>query len=114
MLVKGAGRESSGTPRPYIPLGVVGVGLVVAYQAVTAYERLSPTDVALLFLFVFALGLFMGLRFFVVDRYDLSADFEPGPAQPVERQGVSGGVELEQGLEKPEGGTAGSGEERTT
>jgi hypothetical protein len=78
MLAKGAGRESSGTPRPYIPLGVAGVGLVVAYQAITSYARLSPADIALLFLFVFALALFMGLRFFVVDRYDLSQMEQPG------------------------------------
>jgi hypothetical protein len=85
MLVKGAGREAGGTPRPYLPLGVTAVGLIVAYQALTAFDRLSPTDIALLFLFVFALALFMGLRFFVVDRYDLSAGPEPGVSRGVEQ-----------------------------
>ena len=85
MLVRGAARETSSTPRPYLPLGVTAVGLFVAYQAVTSFDRLSPTDVALLFLFVFALALFMGLRFFVVDKYDLSAGPEPGVTPGVEQ-----------------------------
>ena len=84
MLVKGAARDTGGTPRPYLPLGVTAVGLIVAYQAVTAFDRLSPTDIALLFLFVFALALFMGLRFFVVDRYDLASGPKPGVTPGVE------------------------------
>jgi hypothetical protein len=103
MLVRGANREAGGTPRPYIPLGVVAVGLFVAYQAVTTYRRLSPSDVVLLFLFVFALALFMGLRFFVVDRFDLSAGSEP----PVEQQSETGSVE------QSEGDTSQGEEERT-
>ena len=110
MLVKGASPEAGGTPRPYVPLGVVGVGLVVAYQAVTGYERLSPTDIALLFLFVFALALFMGLRFFIVDKYDLSAGIEAGPAQSGEREGNASGPEYAKG---PEGDIPEREEERT-
>jgi putative copper export protein len=110
MLVKGANRESRGTPRPYVPLGVVAVGLVVAYQAVTDFERLSPTDITLLFLFVFALALFMGLRFFVVDRYDLTADTQPDAARTTEREDTASGAEHAEGTES---NVPGSGEERT-
>jgi hypothetical protein len=110
MLARGANRESGGTPRPYVPLGVVGVGLVVAYQAVIAYEQLSPTDIALLFLFVFALALFMGLRFFVVDKYDLPVGGEAGAAPPIEPEDAASGARQ---AEKAEGDAPGSGEERT-
>ena len=78
---------------------MIAVGLIVAYQAVTAYERLSPTDIALLFLFVFALALFVGLRFFVVDRYELSAGAEPDATPPVEHQATESGVEQTEGQE---------------
>jgi O-antigen ligase len=58
-------------PRPYIPLGVVAVGLIIAYHSFSDFGTFDPSDVTILFLFAVALVLLLGLRFIIVDKLDV-------------------------------------------
>ena len=82
MLVRGAG---SGTPRgAYAPLGMIGIGLMVAYRALSDFETLDAQDLTIMFLFVFALLTLMGMQLFLVKRQPAQADSESGvaPGEP--------------------------------
>jgi hypothetical protein len=57
-------------PRPYIPLGVVAVGVFIAYHSFTSYSTFESSDVTLLFLFAVVLATLLGLRFFVADKLE--------------------------------------------
>jgi flagellar basal body-associated protein FliL len=58
-------------PRPYVPLGVVAVGLIIAYHSFTNYSTFQSSDITILFLFALALATLLGLRFFLADKTDL-------------------------------------------
>ena len=76
MLVKGAG---SGSPRgAYAPLGMIGIGLMVAYRAFSDFQTLDTQDLTIMFLFVFALLTLMGMQFFVAGRQRTRGDSDAG------------------------------------
>jgi hypothetical protein len=50
------------------------VGLIIAYHSFSDYATLQSADITIMFLFVFALALLLGLRFFLVDKTDLRPD----------------------------------------
>ncbi len=54
---------------PYMPLGTIAIGLMVAYRAYSDYNTLDAQDILIMFLFVFALLGLLGLQFFIVDRH---------------------------------------------
>lgn len=61
-------------PRPYIPLGVVAVGLIIAYHSFSDFGTFDSSDVTIMFVFAVALAALLGLRFFLVDKMELPAD----------------------------------------
>ena len=61
--------ESDAARRPYIPLAIAAVGLMVAYRAFSDFRTLDSMDHLIMFLFVFALLSILGVQFFVVDRH---------------------------------------------
>ncbi len=67
--VEAAGRTVH--PRPYIPLGVVAVGLIIAYHSFSDYATLDSSDITIMFLFVLALAILLGLRFLIADKINL-------------------------------------------
>lgn len=69
MLVRGAGRDTSGVPRPYIPLGVMAAGIVIAYLAFNEYATMDSLEIAGLFLFGLAFAGAIAIRLFVADKY---------------------------------------------
>jgi hypothetical protein len=73
--------------RPYVPLGVIAMGLFIAYHSFMDFSTFDSSDVTLLFAFCIALALLMGLRFFLVDKQNLPLD-NPGPPTPPD---VTGG-----------------------
>jgi hypothetical protein len=75
---------TSVTPiRPYLPLGVIAMGLFIAYHAFNDFATLDPSDVTILFAFCVALALLMGLRFFLIDKLNLPADNPRPPTSDV-------------------------------
>ncbi len=87
MLVRGAGRDSSGrnVPRPYLTLGIIAVGLVIVYYTITNYQSMDGVEVVGLFFFGLAFGTALAVKMLVVDRFDFDAgriesDF-PDPIQ---------------------------------
>jgi hypothetical protein len=73
MLLRGAGRDTSGVPRPYIPLGMMAAGLVIAYHTYSDYRTMDGLEVVGLFVFGLAFTAAMLVRLFVTDRYDFDA-----------------------------------------
>jgi hypothetical protein len=73
MLLRGAGRDASGVPRPYIPLGVMAAGLVIAYHTYSDYRTMDGLEVVGLFVFGLAFTAALLIRLFVTDRYDFDA-----------------------------------------
>lgn len=65
-------RGESVRPRPLIPLGVVAVGLIIAYHSYSNYATFDPSDVTIMFVFAIALALLLGLRFFIADKLDIT------------------------------------------
>jgi hypothetical protein len=61
--------ESAPARRPYVPLAIAGIGLMVAYRAFSDFRTLDSLDHVILFLFAFAVLSILGLQFFVVDRH---------------------------------------------
>src|SRR5215207_360532 len=57
-------------PRPLVPLGVVAVGLIIAYHSYNDYGTFDPSDVTIMFIFAVVLALLLGLRFFIADKLD--------------------------------------------
>lgn len=98
MLVRAAQAQHTATtqrstvPRPYVPLGTVAVGLLVAYRAWSEYARMDGQDVLVTFVFVFALLALLGLRFFIVDRFsDVTEGQPPRAAESVRVEPVDTG-----------------------
>ena len=58
-------------PRPLVPLGVVAVGLIIAYHSYSDYSTLDSSDVTIMFIFAVALALLLGLKFFLADKLDV-------------------------------------------
>jgi uncharacterized membrane protein len=58
-------------PRPYIPLGVVAVGLIIAYHSFSNFSTFQTSDITIMFLFALALATLLGLRFFLADKLEL-------------------------------------------
>ena len=82
MLVRGSG---SGSPRSaYAPLGMTGIGLMVAYRAFSDFETLDGQDLTIMFLFVFALLTLMGMQLFITNRRPTQVDSDAGtpPREP--------------------------------
>src|SRR5437868_6179722 len=73
MLLRGAGRDTSGVPRPYIPLGMMAAGLVIAYHTYSDYRTMDGLEVVGLFVFGLAFTAALLVRLFVADRYDFDA-----------------------------------------
>jgi len=80
MLVRGAGGDSSGrnVPRPYLTLGIIGVGLVIVYYSITNYQSMDGVEVIGLFLFGLAFGTALAVKMLVVDRFDFDAGHVEG------------------------------------
>ena len=76
MLLRGAGRDASGVPRPYIPLGMMAAGLVIAYHTYSDYRTMDGLEVVGLFVFGLAFTAAMLIRLFVADRFDFEAGSE--------------------------------------
>lgn len=81
MLIRGAAADRkaeaqgrSVRPRPLVPLGVVAVGLIIAYHSYNDYSTFQPSDVTITFLFAIVLALLLGLRFFLADKLDPPGD----------------------------------------
>jgi hypothetical protein len=68
MLLRGAGRDTSGVPRPYIPLGVMAAGIVIAYLAYSEYKTMDSLEVVGLFLFGLAFAGAVAIKLFVADK----------------------------------------------
>jgi hypothetical protein len=94
MLFRGANSQDTGsdidTPRPLIPLGTIAVGLIIAYHTYSDYRTLESMDVAIMFVFIAARAVLMGLRFFIVDKSQPSGD----------KQRIDGPVRTEPGEEQ--------------
>ena len=73
-------------PRPYVPLGVVAVGLIIAYHSFSDFTTFQPSDVAIMFLFALALAALLSLRFFIVDKTELLNDDRPKSPEPSDKQ----------------------------
>jgi 4-hydroxybenzoate polyprenyltransferase len=75
MLVRGAGRDSSGRnlPRPYLTLGIIAVGLVIVYHTVSDYQTMDGVEVIGLFFFGLAFGTALAIKMLIVDRFDFDA-----------------------------------------
>jgi hypothetical protein len=58
-------------PRPLVPLGVVAVGLIIAYHSYSDYTTLDPSDVTIMFVFAVVLAMLLGLRFFLSGKLDV-------------------------------------------
>jgi cell division protein FtsW (lipid II flippase) len=61
--------HSESARRPYAPLAIAGIGLMIAYRAFSDFRTLDSLDHLIMFLFVFALLSILGVQFFVVDRH---------------------------------------------
>lgn len=70
-------RGESVRPRPLIPLGVVAVGLIIAYHSYNDFATFDASDVTIMFIFAVALALLLGLRFFIADKLDLTLPPSP-------------------------------------
>jgi hypothetical protein len=70
MVLRGAGRDASGVPRPYIPLGVMAAGIVIAYLAFSGYGTMDGLEIVGLFLFGAAFAGALVIKLFVTDRFD--------------------------------------------
>ena len=46
----------------------MAVGLLIAYRAFSDYRMMDAQDVAIMFVFAFALLSLLGLRIFIIDR----------------------------------------------
>ena len=81
MLFRMLRSTDSAIRRPYIPLAVAVVGLVIAYRSLNEYTRLDGQDITIMFLFLLALLSLLGLRFFVADRADTMHESAPQSTQ---------------------------------
>lgn len=64
-------------PKPQLPLGVIAVGLIIAYDAYNNFTTFRNADVAILFLFALVLATLIGLRFFISGKLDTMTDRMP-------------------------------------
>jgi hypothetical protein len=74
MVLRGAGRDASGVPRPYIPLGVMAAGIVIAYLAFSGYATMDGLERVGLFLFGAAFAGALLIKLFVTDGLDLEVE----------------------------------------
>lgn len=65
-----ASDASSGVPRPYIPLGIIAAGLIIAYHAYNDYRTIDGMELAGLFLFGLAFAGALAIKLFVADKFD--------------------------------------------
>jgi hypothetical protein len=94
MLLRGAGKDTSGVPRPYIPLGVMAAGLIIAYLAFSSYRTMDSLEVVGLFLFGVAFAGALTIKLFVADKLDSggSQEHRPhGPTTPGDRADMDAG-----------------------
>jgi len=79
VLIRGANRPTSGNavPRPYLSLGMIAVGLIIAYMAYSNYQEMDSLEIAGLVMFGVAFAAAVGVKLFITDKIDPSA----GPAQ---------------------------------
>ncbi len=73
MLVRMSRRDDT-TRGPYVPFGMVAVGLIIAYRSYSDFATLDPQDLTIMFFFAIALLSLLGLQFFIVDRSKQSID----------------------------------------
>ncbi len=74
MLVRMSRRDDSTARRPYVPFGMVAVGLIIAYRSYSDFATFDAQDLTIIFFFAFAFLGLLGLQFFVVDRSKRSVD----------------------------------------
>ena len=55
--------------RPYVPLAITFIGLMVAYRAFSDFQTLEPMDLLILSLFIVALLSVLGMQFFIIDKH---------------------------------------------
>jgi hypothetical protein len=89
MLFRGANADASGTPRPLIPLGIIAVGIVIAYHIYSDFRTMDTLEVAGTFLFGLAFAGALATKFFVADRLKLD-DVQSHPEQPEPNSTTSG------------------------
>src|SRR4051794_24837456 len=86
MLLGGANRPApaGSVPRPYIPLGVMAAGLVIAYLAFSEYNTMDSLQVVGLFFFGLAFAGALAVKLYVADKSNLDASAGQGiPGEPV-------------------------------
>ncbi len=54
--------------RGYLPLGMIVVGLIIAYRPYSSFGTIDPQDITIMFIFAVALLGLLGLQFLVVER----------------------------------------------
>lgn len=87
LLVRASRSEESGPRSAYLPLGMIAVGLIIAYRTFSDFDALDGQDIAIMFLFAFALISMAGIQLFVVDKHkhdhemadNHGEDPQPGP-----------------------------------
>ena len=70
MLFRAARLESTRARGPLAPLGIIFMGLMLAYLAYTNYNNLDGMDFAIITLFIVALLTLLGIQFFIVDKHE--------------------------------------------
>lgn len=82
LIVRSAGRGEDAR-KGYLPLGMIVVGLVIAYRAYSGFGGLDSQDITIMFLFGIGLLSLLGLQFFVVEknRHRLEGNEDAGAKQ---------------------------------
>jgi hypothetical protein len=80
VLIRGANRHTSGdaVPRPYLSLGMIAVGLIIAYMAYSSYQAMDGLEITGLVMFGLAFAAALAVKLFITDKAEPSA----GPHRP--------------------------------
>ncbi len=62
-----------GVSRPYVSLGVIAAGLIIAYHSYSDYRAMDGVEVAGLFVFGVAFAGALALKLLVADKFDANA-----------------------------------------
>ncbi len=69
MFFRTANSHDKSPRRAYAPLGIILIGLMIAYKAYSDFASMETVDLVIMFLFIFALMALLGTQFFIVDRH---------------------------------------------
>ena len=67
-------------PRPYLSLGMIAVGLIIAYLAYTNYQGMDGIEITGLIMFGLAFAAALAVKLFITDKVDTPAG--TGRAEP--------------------------------